>query len=261
MHLPEPEPSRWELHWRMLGADFRIHPFFWASSAVLGVYYYQHPTDGGWDVFVFWMLIVFVSMLLHELGHVFAARLFGVRGRVYLSGLGGRLLNLAELKRWQRMIVLLAGPLISLSIVGLSQAITFVPLPSFITHHGWNHAIGKLLVILAAANLWWGLLNLLPLWPLDGGQFVVEAAEGLRGPRGTPLAALLCVLVTGLLTAWVCLEMRTRLINPYHSLYRIWLEELAILSFFCFVLWLRAFRLLWGEPQPLDDAGAKGRAA
>jgi stage IV sporulation protein FB len=261
MLLPEPRPTRWDLHWRTFGADFRVHPLFWASSALMGLYYYQHPTDGGVGVFVFWMIAAFVSILLHELGHVFAARLFGVRGRVYVSGLGGWLLNLAELKRWKRVLVLLAGPLTSLLIVALLHAVTLAPLPRFVTERGWTDPIGKGMVMLAEGNFWWGVLNLLPLWPLDGGQAVVEAAEGLLGRRGVALAGLLSVLVTGALTAWMVLEMRLRLINRFDPLFQLHLEEFAVLTVYCFILWIKGFRLLWGDSEPLDETTKSGRAA
>jgi stage IV sporulation protein FB len=246
MHSPEPRPTRWELRWRMFGADIRVHPLFWASSAVTGVRYYQHPEDGGFGVFVFWMIAVFLSLLLHEFGHVFTARLFGVRGDIVLSGLGGRMLGLGELKRcWQRLVVLLAGPLTTFLFFGVLQAITWIPFP------GWREPIGMGMVILVHINFWWGLLNVLPLWPLDGGQMAAELGEALLGRRGRSLAALLSVFVAGLLTVWLVIEMRLRLDqHRFSPLYRIYVEVFVVLSVYCFVFWLSGFRALWGEAEP-----------
>jgi Zn-dependent protease len=245
----------------MFGADFRIHPLFWVSSALMGAYYYQHPTDGGVGVFIFWMAAVFVSILLHELGHVVAARLFGVRGRVYISGLGGRLLNLAELKYWQHVVVLLAGPLTSWLIAGVLWLSACEPVLDALKERGWAELFVNAVLVLILGNFWWGLLNLLPLWPLDGGQLAVESAERLLGSRGVAPAALLSVVVAGLLTVWVGLEMRARLFNRFDPLYLLRLEEFAILTVYCFIFWTKSFLLLWGNSQSLDETTKSGRAA
>ena len=110
-------------------------------------------------------------------------------------------------------------------------------------------------------NLWWVILNLLPLWPLDGGQLTLEASEALLGRHGAPLAALLSVLVVGLLTIWLGLEMRRRLANHFHPLYRLFVVEFAVLTIYCFILWLKGFRLLWGDPQPLDESANRSERA
>src|SRR4051812_12393835 len=111
MLLPEPPPSRWELHGRLLGAEIRIRPLFWVSCVLFGLPYYQYPEIGGMGAFGFWIAAVLISFLFHEASPLLAARLFGLRPRIVLSGLGGQVYGLEALERWQRMLVLLAGPL------------------------------------------------------------------------------------------------------------------------------------------------------
>jgi Zn-dependent protease len=252
--VPEPRPTRWDLRWRLGGTEFRVHPLFWVSAALLGVRFYHDPEGGGVGVFCFWMAAAFVCLLLHEIGHAAAARLFGARGRVVLSGLGGRTLGLGELGRWRRVAVLLAGPLTSLLFCGLLWAVTFVPFPEALRERGWGPAVANGLFILLWGNAAWAVLNLLPLWPFDGGRLACEAAEGLLGRRGPSLALLLSVVVTGVLTLWVLAWARLHLIDRYDPRYPLYLGYSAILLLYCFALWLSSFRALWYAPA----AGARG---
>src|SRR5205085_11603620 len=53
----------------------------------------------------------FVEVMLHEMGHMAAARIFGERSTIILCGTGGLTVgNFLNLARWQRIIVTLAGP-------------------------------------------------------------------------------------------------------------------------------------------------------
>ncbi len=259
MDVPEPRPTRWDLRWRLSGTEFRVHPLFWVSAALLGVRYYHDPDFGGVGTVFFWMVAAFVCLLLHELGHVAAARLFGARGRVVFGGLGGRSLGLEGLGRWRRVAVLLAGPLTSLLICGLLWAVTYLPFPVALLERGWGPAVANGLFVLWWCNGWWAVLNLLPLWPLDGGRIACEAAEGLLGRRGASLALLLSVVVTAALTLSVLWWARTHLTDRYDPHYTLFLGYALILLVYCFVLWLSGFRALWGPPA--DGEGGAGKPA
>jgi Zn-dependent protease len=247
----------------MLGTEVRVHPLFWVSSALVGVIYYQDPEHGGVEVFVFWMVAVFVSILLHEFGHAFAARLFGVRGRIVLSALGGRWLGLEDLtKCWQRLAVCIAGPVTSFLVFGVLWAIPWIPFPPFLKERGLAAPLVTGMWILMWGNLYWGLLNLLPLWPLDGGQIAREIAAKLLGARGLPLATLLSVVTAGLLTIWVLLEMRVRLIDRFDPRYPLHLMYFGILLLYCFAYWTVGFRAFWSEETASSTQNAEsGRAA
>jgi Zn-dependent protease len=239
----------------MFGTDVRVHPLFWVSSALLGVRYYHDPEGGGVGMFVFWMATVFVCLLLHEFGHVAVARLFGARPRVGLGGLGGRTLGFGELRRWQRVAVLLAGPLVTFSIVGVLLAITATPFPAALAERGWASAVANGWYVATWCNLVWGVLNLLPLWPLDGGQIAGEAAEGVLGRHGVSLALLLSIGVAGALTLYALGWARAHLVDRYDPHYPLYLGYSGVLLLYCFVFWVSGFKGLWAaSPLPSDKS-------
>ena len=263
MLLPEPPSNRWELHWRMFGAEVRIRPIFWASCVLLGLPYYQYPEIGGMGAFWFWIAAVLVSLLAHETSHILVARLFGVRPRSVLSALGGQVYGLDELKRWQRVLVLLAGVLGNLLIYGILWLATSerTPLPVARLGREWSTFIGNAVVVSMMINALWGLLNVLPLWPLDGGRIAVEVGDALLGRRGQTLALLLSLAVCLLLSLSVVGWARLSLIDRFDRRYRIYLSLFCIMVLYCYIFWLVTFRALWGDPLPLDESSKSGRAA
>ena len=79
----EPPRSPWDLRFWALGFPVRVHPFFWLVAALLGL------GDGRPQPVVIWVGVVFVSVLVHELGHALAARYFRWPASIVLYGGGG----------------------------------------------------------------------------------------------------------------------------------------------------------------------------
>lgn len=264
MFPAEPNPTRWDLHWRMFGAEVRIRPIFWASCVLLGVIYYRDPEIGGMRIFGFWFVAVLTTMLAHHTGHILIARLFGTRVRVVLSGLGGQVHGLEERKRWERVAILSGGALGNLFICGILWIITdpkwsYFPAERF--GPAWTNFLANGVQILFLLNAFWALLNELPLWPLDGGRIAVEIAEGLFGRRGQ-IAALVASLGACLLLSFTAIRWaRHSLINRYDEHYPLYLLFFLIQSLYCYFFWLSTFRALWGDTEPFDDAAKSGRAA
>lgn len=271
MLLAEPRPTSWDLHWRMFGAEVRIRPVFWASCVLLGVIFYRDPEVGGMAMFWFWVAAVLFSLIVHETSHILMARLFGTRLRVVLAGLGGQVYGLEERKWWQRVLILLSGSLGNLLLLGILWAITAIPLPNDQLSLEWRSFLGNAAKVSMWINAFWSLLNLLPLWPLDGGRAAVEIGEALLGSRGQTIALLASLLVCLLLILTV-VSWATLILIP---LLRAWFNGFMILdvrflvnllffgiqALYCYFFWISAFRALWGESVPLDDSGESGRAA
>jgi Zn-dependent protease len=115
---------------------------------------------------------LFLSVLLHELGHALAAQRLGIRTqRITLWLLGG----VAQLERIPRepkkeLFIALAGPLVSFALALLFRLL-----------RQEAGALGFLTHYLALVNLMLGLFNLLPALPLDGGR-VYRALLATRKP-------------------------------------------------------------------------------
>jgi len=79
----EPPPTQADLHFSLLGIPVRIHPFFWLVTLLLG-----YNLNDARSVLI-WIAAVFPSILVHELGHALAMRVYGLRPRIVLYGMGG----------------------------------------------------------------------------------------------------------------------------------------------------------------------------
>ena len=84
------------IRWRLFGIQFCIEPSFWFMNALWAMFVGGALTghqlhDRLLIVFILvWILCMFVSVMVHELGHVILARIFGEPGSITLSGMGGR---------------------------------------------------------------------------------------------------------------------------------------------------------------------------
>jgi Zn-dependent protease len=129
------------------------------------------------DAFATWLAVVFVSILVHELGHAFAGRAFGLTPTIRIYGWGGLTSWTAggPLTRLHSLLVSLAGPAVE---IALGTA-CFLVRERIAPGNARLHAV---LDDLVWVNVYWGFANLVPILPLDGGQ-ACEAVWGMIAPR------------------------------------------------------------------------------
>ena len=176
---------------RILGIDLHIHATFLlavAWGAATG--YREGGTVAAAASGVAFILAVFASVVLHELGHALAARRYGVGTRdIVLLPIGGvaRLERMPEEPR-QELVIALAGPAVTAAIVAALYAVLRVTGASASLHEAL--AGGSLLAQLMSANVVLLLFNLLPAFPMDGGR-VLRALLAMRMDyvRATSIAA------------------------------------------------------------------------
>jgi len=172
------------------GTEIRIHLTFLLLLAWIGI---AHYVEGGAQAAlegVVFISLLFLSVLLHEFGHVFAARRYGVQTPdVTLLPIGGvaRLERIPE-EPGQELVVALAGPAVNIVIAGVLFLLLAGPMPAGSTEVQ-NPGVG-MVARLATANLFLAVFNLLPAFPMDGGR-VLRAllARRMGYARGTQVAA------------------------------------------------------------------------
>jgi len=178
-----PPPTQLDLNFSIAGIPVRVHPLFWLLSIIFGL---------GTGQILVWVFVVFFSILIHELGHAFAFRRYGQESYIVLHLMGG--LTIPDSPHWggrnvslspnQQIFVSLAGPfagfiLAMLVVAGvffsggaisISLFLGIIPIPNLAYLPFGNNALYAFISMLLWVNVFWGLINLLPVFPLDGGQ-------------------------------------------------------------------------------------------
>lgn len=192
MILMEPEQTPYDWRFSFLGVPVRVHPWFWLVSALLS---WGFAELGIQYVFLA-MMCVFVSILIHEMGHVMVGRVFGSDGHIVLYSFGGLAVGSSQVPgRWQRVAVFLAGPAAQLVLlylpIRLAVYYRLIEAPSLAV----RVAIYEMLFI----NLVWALVNLLPVWPLDGGQATREILTWVNRQEGVRWAMVLSLVISAII--------------------------------------------------------------
>jgi stage IV sporulation protein FB len=213
--LLEPQETAYDLRFRVAGVPVRVHPTFWLMVLVF------NGQEQNLSVLLVGTAAVFLSLLIHELGHAFTMRYFGQAARVVLYMMGG--LAIAESGGWglgrnrrvrgstEQVMISAAGPGAGFLLAGLTIALIlgvggsvrvvllhgFEPIP--LVRLGERFAASDYLRMFFQQLLWfnifWGAVNLLPVYPLDGGQ-IARAVLVSRDPwMGMTRSLWLSVLV------------------------------------------------------------------
>lgn len=183
---------RWSLVLGSIGGTaICIHITFLLFLVWFGaIYYREGGASAAWQGTAL-IVLIFLCVLLHELGHVFAARRYGIKTRdVTLWPFGG-IASMEQMpeKPDQELIVALAGPVVNMVIAaGLLLWLGHRLNPETLTDIE-NPAV-SLAAKLAGANIMLVLFNLIPAFPMDGGR-VLRAllAMWMGNARATELAA------------------------------------------------------------------------
>jgi Zn-dependent protease len=178
---------------RVAGIGIFIHWSFWLLPLWVG---YEHWSQGPAQValWVGLVLALFGSVLLHELGHAFMARAFGIGTRditLYPIGGAARLERMSE-RPLEEILIALAGPAVNVVIAVvllLGIKLADVPVdPEMLA--GQGPVLPVFLVMLTVMNLFLVGFNLLPIFPMDGGRVFRALLTPLLGRLGATRAAV-----------------------------------------------------------------------
>ncbi|MDE2505579.1 MAG: Zn-dependent protease [Planctomycetota bacterium] len=208
-----PGPTPYDLNFRALGIPVRVSPWFWAVTAIMGY------REGDWVGVGLWIGCVFVSILAHEYGHGLTSRAFGLDAEIALHGMGGLCRSEGATPR-QRLLIILAGPaagflLCALVLAGVKLIYGVDPVDSLalvfprwfgdiqaaVSGIGRNLRRLETIHDLIFINLFWGIFNLMPVYPLDGGQFTAVSLTMWRPRQGmswalmVSMAAAICLAI------------------------------------------------------------------
>jgi Zn-dependent protease/CBS domain-containing protein len=176
---------------KVAGTIVRVHITFLLFLAwIFAGSYASGGAATAWDSLAF-MVLLFLCVLLHEFGHIFTARAFGVpTPYVTLLPIGG----VAQLERipeepWEEFLIAIAGPLVNVVI-----AAALVYLFDAQLHANAARAVDNLNIPLvdrlAAVNLFLALFNMIPAFPMDGGRVLRALLASRFGyVRATEIAA------------------------------------------------------------------------
>jgi stage IV sporulation protein FB len=179
--MPFVTPTLPGLRFRLFGFPVTIGVDFLLITLIIGL-----QTRPG--VYIFeWIAVVAVSILIHELGHAFALGMYNIHPEIRLWGMGGLTISGFVLPPRKSILVSLAGPL-----VGIPVALAVMVVRPWVPQSDPFLVIANDLIFV---NLWWGILNLLPIAGLDGGNiltnlFVVVA--GQRAKRAGLIVVAIC---------------------------------------------------------------------
>lgn len=172
--LGQVNPTPLDLHFQIGRIPVRVHPLFWLVSALFG----WNPENP--QRMVLWVICMFVSILIHELGHAVVARKFGYDPEIVLHGMGGYAMYFPT--HWcgtfRSILISAAGPAAGFLFFAL-----LIPLAYFLSQFEAvrkNDNLRITFINLAFINIGWGVINLLPVLPLDGGRICQDLLNHFR---------------------------------------------------------------------------------
>lgn len=171
-----------------------VRPSFWLVMAIFG-----GLGMSGTRFLVSWILVAFVCVLVHELGHAVIGRVFGASAWIELHSFGGLTHHDRALSRWRDVLMAAAGPGFGF-ILG---AICWYLLRQAPRGSLMRLALDQAVFI----NFYWGLLNLLPVLPLDGGRVMA----GVLGPSRRRAARTFAIAISVIVVAWSVANRQTYL--------------------------------------------------
>ena len=200
MFLNEPARTDYDFSFSILGFDVRVSPWFF----VLPVLFAKNmtPADVNMGVGILLTIVIFfISILVHELGHALAFRRFGMPSYIVLYWMGGLAIPGAgglwggrpsrSLRSNEQIIVSVAGPVAGFLLaavlvafvyliggkVGFFRMFDLIPVPYPILKDTALAGVAPARMIISSGiilNIFLNLLNLMPVYPLDGGQIARE---------------------------------------------------------------------------------------
>jgi len=176
-------------HFRIFGFPVRVRASFLILSLLLGMGGGTRPI-----AIAMWMVVVFASVLAHELGHALMGKAFGLEPAIELGGMGGLTywVKGRNLTAGKSLLISLAGPAVGITVGIAAKLVPTLP----------NPLLDDLMTDIVWVNLGWGIFNLFPILPLDGGnalRSLIQMTKLLDAELAVRIVSLLALAGLGLL--------------------------------------------------------------
>ena len=175
------------------GFPTKVRPTFLILIAFVGYY-----PDITFARLAIWVVVASAAVMWHELGHATAARRLGASPTIELYGFGGATM-------WQPPTDPTRGLLIGVSFAGPLAGFALGALMGAgvaIAGGVGSGDVRYFVLVVLWTNVGWGLVNLVPVLPLDGGHILAELLPGDRTTRNRR-AAMVSVVVAGIAIVWM----------------------------------------------------------
>jgi Zn-dependent protease len=225
MLLAEPQPTPADWQFEIAKIPVRVSAWFWLGAALLGWSACQSLSRGDQRSMIGYLLVwaatVLVSILVHEMGHALAFRYFGQGSHIVIYHFGGLAIPDAwgrrvHLRPIQQVLVSAAGPGAQLAVAVAVIALLKIggwqvpfPITSISQSLGLSSGrpfhlpmLGAFFSFLLFVNVFWPILNLLPVPPLDGGQIVREGLLAMGVADAHRIAGMIGVATGALVAYW-----------------------------------------------------------
>lgn len=227
MFLGQPEHTPYDVKFNLLGFPVRIHPWFWLMTLFLGM------NSGSAHELILWIAAVFTTLMVHEMGHALVMRMYGIYSQIVLYAFGGVTVPVSSyanrpLRARDDALISFAGGGLQFCLAAMIWCLfVFHAPPSLpggftagnlwdllwypcrVSIEGWGIAGLYASVFLAyvyLVSIIWGVLNLLPILPLDGGQIAREFFTWLWPRDGMSIALMLSIVISVALAAWMVMR-------------------------------------------------------
>ena len=221
--VPATTPYDW--NFSLFGFPIRVAPWFWLAALFFGQNAVKHPSVDGGPVgpkgLVAFALAMFLSIIIHELGHAFAHRFYGFGSSIVLYHFGGLAMRSGSRwdsarnrdNPWDQVAISAAGPALQVTVaVALAIVLRSFGIKAtseyleMIGIRGGTILRNDLAFYFLYHFYWvsivWAFFNLLPVYPLDGGQICRNLFLLFGGSNGINYSLMLSVATGGLLAVY-----------------------------------------------------------
>lgn len=197
-----PQQTSLDVRFVLFQIPISITPFFWLIASLFGFMWMENRDGLDMVAFLAVVLAILLAILVHEMGHALVVRyVFGAMPVVVLHGLGGvtmydRPYYYRTPQRWGRIFISFAGPLAGFLLSAVCLLVLY--------HFGAIMERGSYLVyflsVVATIGIFWGIFNLLPIYPMDGGHIFREICLMVSPRNGMQASLIVSAGMAGLLT-------------------------------------------------------------